>query len=57
MTDKTTQIKYKNLYLDEHIEKCLSMVLHHEQIQQIVETIKKVHKEYLFNKEEQDQEP
>ena len=55
--DKTTQISDNNLYFNKHIEKCLSMVFHHEQVQQIVEVIKKVQKEYISNKETQDQEP
>ncbi len=55
--DKATQINDKNLYFNKHIEKCLSMVFHNEQVRQIVEVIKKVQKEYVSNKETQDQEP
>ena len=56
MIDKATQINDNNLYFNKHIEKCLSMVLYHEQVRQIAEVIKKVQKEFISNKEEQDQE-
>lgn len=42
---------------NQHIEKCLSMVLHHDEVKQIIAIIKKVHKDFNFYKAEKDKKP
>jgi hypothetical protein len=38
---------------DEHVDKCLSMILHHEEIQKMSEIIKRIHSEGLVCREDE----
>ena len=56
MPNETIQADYNDSNFNLYIEKCLSMVLHHEEVQQIVYIIKKVHKEFNKNIKKPNQE-
>lgn len=41
----SSEKSHKEIDFDEHLHKCLSMVSHHSEVQQIIQVIKKVHEE------------
>ncbi|MCD6161939.1 MAG: hypothetical protein J7K40_05945 [candidate division Zixibacteria bacterium] len=55
--DEKILVNSEDSDINQHIDKCLSMVIHHEEVQQIVEIIKKVHKEFNLSNEKQDKQP
>jgi len=45
MPDSTVKAKKEKTEMDQYLDKCLSMILHHDEVQQISEIIKKILKE------------
>jgi len=44
-TEEMDRTKTAHSDFDQHVERCLSMVLHHDEVQQMAEIVKKLHAE------------